>query len=277
MVAAGGDIDAIDFDNEDHFDSTVMVNFGITLANIGYSHVTFCPWNHQSVWVYTMKGLVAAKGSGFVSAIHLQCYDGGTGNVGLVSAWTKGFNAVGGKPLMIAGLATNQSSDGPWWSQNAQGASVTKVPNMAMSGSVNWDNYLYTQNFASVDDALQAAQTAASFFFYCRSSIVLANGRSFKAGDAVFFTGLPSWGSAPQCDAYYLGPPCSNLYNYPMGACPSDLQGQYKIWKGSSDGGFIWFYDSVISCLLASCCGGSMNAPAGTALAYRQAITNGLT
>lgn len=277
MVAAGGDIDAIDFDNEDNIETSVMLNFGITLANIGYAHVTFCPYDNNSIWYATMKALVAAQGKSFVNAIHLQCYSGGSGNINAVSDWTKGFNNAGGDALMIPGLATNQSSSGPWWHNNEPGGSVQTVPNVAMYGEANWDNYLYTQNFSNVNAAFQAAGTEASFFFYCRGPMVLGNGRSFQTGDAVFFTGTPWWGSAPQCDSYYLGQPCTNLLDPLPGACPSDLENQYKTWGSSVDGGFIWLYDSVISCLLAGCCGGSMEQPATTALAYREAITNGLS
>ena len=287
MVAAGGDIDAIDFDNEDNLTAEVMVNFGITLANIGYAHVTFCPyqdtWINNGVapdptWFDAMKGLVnnPATGSKFVSAIHLQCYSGGSDNLAIVDQWTTGFQKAGGSALMIPGLATNQAADGPWWYNNAPGVDVNTVPNVAMYGEGNWDNYLYTQNFPTVDQALKAAQTAASFFFYCRGPMVLGNGRSFQIGDAVYFMGSPWWGSAPQCDAYYLGGPCNNTFNPIAGACPSDLEAQYKAWGKSVDGGFIWLYDSVISCLLSGCCGGTMEKPAGTALAYREAITGGL-
>lgn len=277
MVAAGGDIDAIDFDNEDNIDSSVMINFGITLANAGYKHVTFCPWDDQSIWYDTMKGLIASQGNQFVNAIHLQVYSGGGQNLNSVPDWISGFKAVGSQALMIPGLATNQSSPGPWWYQGEQGGSVNKVPNVAMYEGANWDNYLYTQNFPTIEAALQGAQTAASFFFYCRGPMVLNNGRSFQTGDAVFFMGVPWWGSAPQCDSYYLGPPCNNIYNpYPVGACPSDLQAQYKVWGSTIQGGFIWLYDSIVDCLLAGCCGGSMDKPTATALAYRQAITNAL-
>jgi hypothetical protein len=273
MVDAGGDIDAIDFDNEDNLDSGVMTNFGITLAKIGYAHVTFCPYMGQTIWFDTMQSLVAAQGSSFVSAIHLQCYSGGSGNLDNVGAWTSGFERAGGDALMIPGLGTTQAPPGPWWDQGAPGRSVKQVPDVAMDEGASWDNYLYTQNFATIDDALQAAQ--GSFFFYCREPVVL-NGRSFQTGDAAFFIGSPQWGSAPQCDAYYLGGPCTNPYNRPIGACPSDLQTQYATWGSAVDGGCIWLYDSVIDCLLSGCCGGSIEEPAGSALAYRQAITNGL-
>lgn len=279
MVAAGGDIDAIDFDNEDNLESGVMVNFAQTLANIGYAHVTFCPYDGPSIWYDTMKQLVASQGSGFVNAIHLQCYSGGGGNIGDVGSWVTGFKNAGGNALMIPGLATNQAQPGPWYDQCGAGQSVVKVPNVAMYEGANWDNYLYTQNWPSAQAALWKAPSAASFFFYCRGPMVLNNGRSFQAGDTVYFMGNPWWGSAPQCDAYYLGQNCSNSYNpYPMnGACPSDLQTQYKTWGSSVDGGFIWMYDSIISCLLSPCCGGSIQQPTATSLAYRQAITNGLT
>src|SRR5262245_52051027 len=282
MVAGGGDIDAIDFDNEDHMNAGVMVNFGITLANIGYAHVTFCPYDYfrdSATWFDTMTGLVQAKGAGFVNAIHLQVYSGGSDNLNKVGDWKSGFSAAGGKALMIPGLATNQAAPGPWWANGQMGGSVLVKPSVAMFEGADWSNYLYTWNFATSDEALQGAQTAASFFFYCRAPLVLANGRSFQKGDAVFFTGSPSWSSAPQCDGYYLGGPCTNIYNpQPLGACPPDLQTQYKEWgRTLVDGGFIWFYDSVISCLLSGCCGGTVNQPAGTALAYRQAITNGLS
>lgn len=281
MKAAGGDIDAIDFDNEDNMDSTLMINFGLTLANAGYTHVTFCPWTDQQTWYDTMSGLVKAKGDTFVNAIHLQVYSGGGGNLDYVSDWNDGFKNAGGKALMIPGLATNQSSDGPWWNQpqgmpGSRGASVHTVPNVAMFEGANWDNYLYTQNFPTIDAAFKGATTAASFFFYCRGPLILHNGRSFNPGDAVFFTGVPWWGSAPQSDGYYLGTPIRNLYNPIPGACPADLQAQYKKWGSTIDGGFIWLYDSIINCLLAGACGGTMDKPAATALAYRQAITNAL-
>ena len=274
MVAAGGDIDAIDFDNEDNLDSNVMVNFANMLAGLGYAHVTFCPYSSESIWYDTMKALVKSQGSGFVNAIHLQCYSGGSGNQNQVSDWVTGFKNAGGNALMIPGLATNQSS--PWY-QCGPGVNVVKVPNVAMYEGANWDNYLYTQNFITVDAAIWKAPGAASFFFYCRGPLILNNGRSFNAGDAVYFMGAPWWGSAPQCDAYYLGPTCTNSYNYPLGACPSDLQAQYKTWGSTVNGGFIWLYDSIVSCYLSSCCGGPMDQPVATALAYRQAITNGLS
>lgn len=277
MVNAGGDIDAIDLDNEDNPKTDVMVNFGITMANVQYQHVTFCPAFQPQTWYDTMRGLVKAKGSSFVNAIHLQCYSGAGGNE--PADWIDGFKVAGGNARMIAGLATNQSSAGPWWDKdtNRPGGSIHKMPDTAMSPAANWENYLYTQNFSSLAAAFQGAQTAASFFFFCRAPVVIS-GRSFKPGDAVFFSGIPTWSSFSQCDSYYLGTPCTNIFNPQMtDACPGDVQAQFHSWRASIDGGFIWYYDSIVSCYLAGCCHGSMNQPTTTALAYREAITNALS
>ena len=289
MVAAGGDIDAIDFDNEDDMQTSIMVGFGTVLADIGYASVTFCPYSYYPgpVWTDTYTGLRKLHGNGFVSAIHLQCYSGGVGNV--PGPWGQMIADNGGGTLLIPGLATNQPGSGPWWYNNAPGSSVVKTPNVAMYKGADWSGMLRVGNFATADDALQNANATGgqTFFFYCRGPLDLGPGKQFRAGDAVYFAGIPQWGSAPQCDAYALSGGCSNIYNE-GGACPADLQKQYAAWKtqqypsGSGkmyppDGGFIWLYDSVVNCLLCGCCGGSEQQPATTAKAYREAITNGLS
>jgi len=130
-----------------------------------------------------------------------------------------------------------------------------------MFGDGDWSRFLRRANYANAELAMQKANTAYSFFFYCRSYLNLGT-RKFQAGDAVYFSGLPRWGSAPQCDAYSLSGPCTNIWNN-NGACPADLRSQYARWKQDSplDGGFIWTYDSVVSCLLAGSCGGTEQNP----------------
>jgi hypothetical protein len=115
---------------------------------------------------------------------------------------------VGGKALMIPGLATNQAVYG--WYDCGPTSGVTKVPNVAMYEGADWSNYLYTLNCLTLQMAVWKAPTCATFFFYCRQPMVLKNGRSFNTGDAVYFMGVPWWGSAPQCDAYYLSGPVEN-------------------------------------------------------------------
>lgn len=280
MVAGGGDIDAIDFDNEDDMQASIMVGFGSVLANIGYASVTFCPfYAPDSTWTDTYTQLRSSYGNGFVSAIHLQCYSGGEDTT--PEPWGELIASNGGGTLLIPGLATNQAGAGPWWQKsiNAPGSSVVTTPNVAMYGHADWSGMLRTGNYASADLAMQDTKGGETFFFYCRGYLDLGPGKQFQPGDAVFFAGEPWWGSAPQCDAYSLSGGCTNTYNAD-GACPSDLQARYAGWKTETyppDGGFIWLYDSVVSCLLSACCGGTEKSPATTATLYRQAITNGLS
>ncbi|HEX9938672.1 MAG TPA: hypothetical protein VGB15_16150 [Longimicrobium sp.] len=296
----GGDIDAIDFDNEDNINTEVMVNFGQMLANIGYKSVTLCPysppvddWGQQpppedpttQVWIDTLKQLDAAN-PGFVSAIHLQCYSGGSINTtqGYVGKWIGLINAAmgsgfDGASLMIPGLAAAQNDTNThWWNSDpwAQGACVTKQPGVAQYGEGDWSGHLMTVCGTTPDVAMQLAQAngAVTFFFFCNEYVTFG-GRKFFPGDAVFFTGTPRWGGAPQCDGYYRSCGCSDVA--PSG-CPSNLQAQYTTWKTDAPGGgFIWMYDSILSYLTSGCCGGTPEHPAATATAYREAITNGLS
>ena len=277
MVEVGGDIAAIDFDNEDNMNTEVMVNFGSMLANIGYASVTLCPYYTSPIWTDTYTQLLAKHGKGYVSAIHLQCYSGGQGNS--PEPWGEMIATAGGDTLLIPGLATVQAGPGPWWNNGAPGSSVVKTADVAMYGAGDWSGYLRTGNYPSADEALQAAMGGETFFFYCRGALNLGPGKSFQPGDAVFFTGEPKWGSAPQCDGYALSGGCQDIYNG-FGACPSDLAGKYASWKTEKhppQGGFIWLYDSVTNCLLSGCCGGNEQHPATTAADYRKAIVEGLS
>lgn len=277
MAKAGGDVDAIDFDNEDNMDTAVMVNFGSMLASVSYASVTLCPYYQSPVWTDTYKQLLAGQGKGYVSAIHLQCYSGGQGNS--PEPWGEMIASAGGDTLLIPGLATVQAGPGPWWYNGAQGSSVVKTADVAMYGGADWSGLLRKANYPSADVAMQAAMGGETFFFYCRGPLYLGPDKSFQTGDAVYFTGEPHWGSAPQCDGYALSGGCTDIYNG-FGACPADLAKQYARWKTQShppQGGFIWLYDSVLNCLLSGCCGGSESQPATTAADYRNAIVDGLS
>ncbi|HMK27946.1 MAG TPA: hypothetical protein VK483_18085 [Chitinophagaceae bacterium] len=293
MKNAGGDIDAVDFDNEDKMDTKTMVNFGIMLGNIGYSSVTFCPYDEQpgQVWTDTYKQLLAAKGNGFVSAIHLQCYSGGGGND--PQPWAQIIS--NGNTLLIPGLATSQAKPGPWWDEDTDqpGGSVVKTKSVAMYGHGDWSGLLRVGNYPSADIAMQryikggGIYGGETFFFYCNGFLNLGPGKQFVPGDAVYFSGRPWWGSAPQCDGYSLSGGCSNIWDPPIpyppstkGSCPADLQSQYATWKKGKlpvNGGFIWTYDSIVQCLLSECCGETGQDVAKIATDYKQAIINGLS
>lgn len=78
-----------------------------------------------------------------------------------------------------------------------------KVDNVAEYKGASWNNFVKMVSNTTVASAKQLADEDENihFFFYCNQPIVL-NERSFNAGDAVFFSGQPWYGSAPQCDAY---------------------------------------------------------------------------
>jgi hypothetical protein len=295
MVSAGADINAIDFDNEEIISGVnsaemaqIMINFGCMLKNIGYSSVTFCPYFTDSAWTDSYQQLMAINGNGFVSAIHLQCYSGGS--FSNPEDWGSMIATNKGNTLLIPGLATNQANPGPWWDgdTNQPGGSVVTTDSVAMYGQGDWSGMLRKGNYASADIAMQPYNKGGgiyggeTFFFYCDGYLDLGPGKQFQPGDAVFFGGKPWWGSAPQCTGYSLSGGCSDIYNPSPtgGACPSNLQQQYATWnKGQYpiNGGFIWLYDSIVNCVLSNCCGEQGDTTAQVATAYQQAIVNGLS
>jgi hypothetical protein len=71
-------IDAVDFDDEDLWDSTTTVAFAKMLHGLGYE-VTFCPLSDIGFWVGCLKQLNSAIPD-LVTGFNLQCYSGGEGN-----------------------------------------------------------------------------------------------------------------------------------------------------------------------------------------------------
>ena len=72
------EVDCIDFDDENCYDTDSMVDFAVMLGEIGFS-VSFCPFTNAEFW----KGVadrVNTQRPGTVIAVHLQCYSGGASN-----------------------------------------------------------------------------------------------------------------------------------------------------------------------------------------------------
>ena len=80
----------------------------------------------------------------------------------------------------------------------------TKTPDVAQYQAASWENHVKTVSNTTVEAARRIAvmNPDITFFFYCRESINLGTQGTFQAGDAVFFSGKPWFGSAPQCDSY---------------------------------------------------------------------------
>lgn len=85
------DIDAIDFNDENSYDSNSLIQLGEMMSRIGY-RVTLCPYNNQNVW-----RSVKAKLGDKVDAINLQCYDGGRNND--IRTWNTYFGGLKVTPL----------------------------------------------------------------------------------------------------------------------------------------------------------------------------------
>ncbi len=89
-----------------------------------------------------------------------------------------------------------------------------KVPNVAQykwaSKGSTWDNEIARKSGMTAESAQEFADKdqRINFFFFMNSSMFLEAGEGceakgqFNPGDAVFFSGEPWWGSAPQADGY---------------------------------------------------------------------------
>jgi hypothetical protein len=78
LKAAIPALDAIDFDDENSFNTPTTIELGVMLGKLGY-HVTPDPFDNASYWKnVTLQ--INKKLPGTVDGVHLQAYSGGTGN-----------------------------------------------------------------------------------------------------------------------------------------------------------------------------------------------------
>jgi hypothetical protein len=89
LKAAIPALDAIDFDDENSFNSPTTVQFAVMLGKLGY-HVMPDPFDDSSYWT-SLVSQINTKLPGTVDGIHLQAYAGGSGN-SPCSGWN--FGAV---------------------------------------------------------------------------------------------------------------------------------------------------------------------------------------
>jgi len=80
----------------------------------------------------------------------------------------------------------------------------TKKSRVAQYGGADWKNEVKRVSGVSPQQAREIGDSIpeVNFFFYCRQGMYLPSKGMFNKGDAVFFSGEPWYGSAPQCDAY---------------------------------------------------------------------------
>jgi hypothetical protein len=71
-------LDAIDFDDENSYDSSSTISFAVMLGKLGYN-VTMNPYTNASYWT-SVVSQINEKRAGTVDGIHLQTFAGGDGN-----------------------------------------------------------------------------------------------------------------------------------------------------------------------------------------------------
>lgn len=82
-----------------------------------------------------------------------------------------------------------------------------KKANSAMFKGADWNTLIKKVPNCILEEAKRIAikNPKITFFFFCREGMILENLGDkgiFNPGDAVFFSGEPWYGSAPQCDSY---------------------------------------------------------------------------
>jgi hypothetical protein len=78
LKAAIPALDAIDFDDENSFNSPTTISFGVMLGNLGY-HAMPDAFDQSSYWTNVVSQ-INSQLPGTVDGVHLQAYAGGSGN-----------------------------------------------------------------------------------------------------------------------------------------------------------------------------------------------------
>ena len=78
LKAAIPSLDAIDFDDENSFNSPTTISFGVMLGQLGY-HVMPDSFDNSSYWTNVVSQ-INTQLPGTVDGVHLQAYAGGSGN-----------------------------------------------------------------------------------------------------------------------------------------------------------------------------------------------------
>jgi hypothetical protein len=78
LKAAIPALDAIDFDDENSYNSPTTIQFGVMLGQLGY-HVMPDPYTNNSYWI-NIVSQINTQLAGTVDGVHLQAYAGGQGN-----------------------------------------------------------------------------------------------------------------------------------------------------------------------------------------------------
>ena len=81
-------VDAIDFDDENGYDSESTIKFAVMLGQLGYK-VTMNPYTNSSYWTSVVSS-INQQTPNLVDGVHLQTFAGGEGNSPCSSEWNFG-------------------------------------------------------------------------------------------------------------------------------------------------------------------------------------------
>jgi hypothetical protein len=111
-VAAALPVDAIDFDDENGYDSESTIKFALMLGKLGY-HVTMNPYTNNNYWT-SVVSQINTQMPGLVDGIHLQTFAGGGGN-NPCSGWDFGgvpvFPGLSDQPSAPPYMTPKQAKD----------------------------------------------------------------------------------------------------------------------------------------------------------------------
>jgi hypothetical protein len=127
LRAAIPSIDGFDYDDETLYDQTTDVQLSQMIAAVGYTQVTFCPYDNMSFWVDCLAALEATN-PGLVTGFNLQAYAGGAGNN--PQTWIDAIAAKMGPGFDAAGFVF----PGLWCCNQSQ--CTGGDPNSACPGSI---------------------------------------------------------------------------------------------------------------------------------------------
>ncbi len=161
LKAAIPALDAIDFDDENSFNSPTTISFGVMLGGLGY-HVMPDAFDDSSYWTNVVSQ-INLQAPGTADGVHLQAYAGGSGNNPCVG-WNFGTVPV------FPGL----------WDANDTPAQVQSTmtgwhEQCGIIGGFMWlyDDFVGTGKAAQYASAINAAVTSTGFTLSAPSSVYL--------------------------------------------------------------------------------------------------------
>jgi len=256
-------VDAIDFDDENCYDTNSMTQFAVMLGNLGFK-VSLCPYTNSGFWT-NVASQINSQRQGTVDRIHLQCYAGGGGNspnwnFGIIpfypGLWDSNYSPSGVQAQMANWKSQYHIAGGFMWLYEDMGS---------------WNGHVFTatgvsaQYAAAINNAIGAI-SGTHLIVSNQSGLAIDSGGYALGGGAMewavnnvndgqqqkwIFRQNPdtSWYILNQASGYVLEDPGFNLNNgahmdqwtFNGGAnqrwwVDQQSDGSYKIWNQYSSG-----------------------------------------